>query len=88
MFELTRRFPFGSMFEAHRELDDLFGRFLGHVGGPAPDRSYAMRRPSISVVPMAAPGDPTRRRAATILLQTLNSTSAWRFRALIPRTSR
>ena len=41
MFELTRRFPFGSMFEAHRELDDLFGRFLGHVGGPAPYRPEA-----------------------------------------------
>jgi HSP20 family protein len=38
MFELTRRFPFGSMFEAHRELDDLFGRFLGRTGGPAPYR--------------------------------------------------
>jgi len=24
------------MLEAHRELDDLLGRFLGHDGGPAP----------------------------------------------------
>ena len=39
MFELTRRFPFGSMFEAHRELDDLLGRFFGHAGGPVPYRA-------------------------------------------------
>jgi HSP20 family protein len=39
MFELTRRFPFGSMFEAHRELDDLLGRFLGHAAGPVPYRA-------------------------------------------------
>jgi HSP20 family protein len=36
MFELTRRFPFGSMFETHRELDDLYGRFFGHARGPVP----------------------------------------------------
>ena len=30
MFELTRRFPFGSMFQIHRELDDMLGRFVGH----------------------------------------------------------
>jgi HSP20 family protein len=35
MLELTRWSPFGSMFRMHRELDDLFGRLLGHEGAPA-----------------------------------------------------
>ena len=35
MFELTRRFPFGSMFQIHRELDDLLGRLVGHDAVPA-----------------------------------------------------
>jgi HSP20 family protein len=39
MFELTRRSSFGSMFQIHRELDDLLNRFLGHDGAPAPFRS-------------------------------------------------
>ncbi|HEY7140867.1 MAG TPA: Hsp20/alpha crystallin family protein [Methylomirabilota bacterium] len=39
MFELTRRFPFGSMFQMHRELDDLVGRFLGHETDPATYRT-------------------------------------------------
>ena len=36
MFELTRRFPFGSMFQIHRELDDLLGRVVGHEALPTP----------------------------------------------------
>ena len=39
MFELTRRSPFGSMFQIHRELDDLLTRFLGHDAAPAPYRT-------------------------------------------------
>jgi HSP20 family protein len=35
MFELTRRSPFGSMFNVHRELDDLLSRFLGQNMTPA-----------------------------------------------------
>jgi len=41
MFELTRRSPFGSMFQIHRELDDLLTRFLGHDAAPAPYRDEA-----------------------------------------------
>jgi HSP20 family protein len=36
MFELTRRSPFGSMFQIHRELDDLVSRFLGRDVTPTP----------------------------------------------------
>ena len=36
MFELTRRFPFGSMFQMHRDLDDMLGRFLARDAGTAP----------------------------------------------------
>ena len=32
MFGLTRWAPFGSAFRLHREIDDLFGRFLGEAG--------------------------------------------------------
>ena len=39
MFELTRWSPFGSMVQMHRDLDDLFGRLLGHEGAPTPYRS-------------------------------------------------
>lgn len=39
MFELTRWSPFSSMFQMHRDLDELFGRVLGHEGVPAPYRS-------------------------------------------------
>ena len=39
MFELTRRFPFGSMFPIHRELDDLLGRVVGHEAHPTPYRA-------------------------------------------------
>jgi HSP20 family protein len=39
MFELATRSPFGSMFQIHRELDDLLSRFLGHDATPAPFRS-------------------------------------------------
>ena len=41
MFELTRRSPFGSMFQIHRDLDDLVTRFLGHDAAPAPYRGDA-----------------------------------------------
>ena len=39
MFELTRRFPFGSMFQMHRDLDDMLGRFLARDAGTAPYRT-------------------------------------------------
>jgi HSP20 family protein len=39
MFELTRWSPFGSVFQMHRELDELFGRFFGHEVAPVSDRS-------------------------------------------------
>jgi HSP20 family protein len=32
MFGLTRWAPFGSAFRLHREIDDLFSRFLGEAG--------------------------------------------------------
>ena len=35
MFELTRWSPFGSVFQMHRELDDLVGRLFGQAGMPA-----------------------------------------------------
>jgi HSP20 family protein len=35
MFELTRWSPFSSMFQMHRELDDLFARLFGQEGTPA-----------------------------------------------------
>ena len=41
MFELTRRFPFGSMFQMHRDLDDMLGRFLAHDAGTARYRTEA-----------------------------------------------
>jgi HSP20 family protein len=41
MFELTRRSPFGSMFQIHRELEDLLTRVLGHDALPAPYRGEA-----------------------------------------------
>lgn len=41
MFELMRRSPFGSVFQIHRELDELLGRFLGREGGLAPFRPGA-----------------------------------------------
>ena len=41
MFELTRRFPFGSMFQMHRDLDDMLGRFLARDGGTGPYRTEA-----------------------------------------------
>ena len=41
MFELTRRSPFGSIFQIHREFDDLLSQFLGHEGAHAPDRPDA-----------------------------------------------
>ena len=34
MFGLTRWTPFGSAFRLHREIDDLFSRFLGEAGDP------------------------------------------------------
>jgi HSP20 family protein len=35
MFELTRWSPFGSVFQLHRELDDMLGRFFGQEWTPA-----------------------------------------------------
>ena len=32
MFELTRWSPFGSVFNLHRELDEMLGRFVGREG--------------------------------------------------------
>jgi HSP20 family protein len=46
MFELTRRFPFGSMFQMHRELDDLVGRFLGHETAPTAYRTETETEPT------------------------------------------
>ncbi len=39
MLDLARWSPFGSVFQLHRELDDLFSRFFGHEGGPAAARA-------------------------------------------------
>ena len=44
MVELTRWSPFGSVFQMHRELDDLVGKLFGQEGMPATYRN--------------APGDP------------------------------
>lgn len=41
MFGLTRWSPFGTAFQLHREIDELFGRFFGQTG----------------TQPAAAPGD-------------------------------
>ncbi len=75
MFELTRWSPFGSMFQMHRELDDLFGRFLGHEGAPTPYRSETAAGDLVAGGRELCEG---RRR----------STCAWRSRVSIPRTSR
>jgi HSP20 family protein len=39
MLDLARWSPFGSVFQLHRELDDLFSRFFGHEGGPGVARA-------------------------------------------------
>lgn len=41
MLGLTRWSPFSSVFQLHRELDDLFSRFFGHEGAPATARGEA-----------------------------------------------
>jgi HSP20 family protein len=41
MFELTRWSPFGSVFQMHRELDDLIGRLVGQEGRPTAYRHEA-----------------------------------------------
>ena len=43
MFELMRRSPFESMFQIHRELDDLVTRFFGHDVALTPSRGETER---------------------------------------------
>jgi HSP20 family protein len=50
MLELTRWSPFGSVFQMHRELDDLVGRLFGQAGMPAayePDQGPTAWWPAI-----------------------------------------
>jgi HSP20 family protein len=43
MFDLMRRSPFESMFQIHRELDDLVTRFFGHDAALTPSRGETER---------------------------------------------